>query len=226
MMRKEVSRARKLPAFKIDLADFGNLVCKIAELFDEGQFKLSIDVDLKGQKYSFDSVEEMHNCIDLPDQLKSFSLFAFGEGRYISFHAGGFIGTPASVDTKASSEAWCAGAVEVVYQFTQQHRRWYSSIRGWPLGALVFLALWFPSISKYAVDESPFDVPRLFWPWLVALCVTLFIYITRSRLLPVAIIQVSLKENIIKRYLPELTLLVAVLSLVFTVLSWFLGNDA
>lgn len=46
----------------------------------------------------------------------------------------------------------------------------------------------------------------------------------RDRLFPVAVIEVRQVEGAIRQYMPELTLFMAALALVLTILGWFLAK--
>jgi hypothetical protein len=194
---------------------------RVVTLFEGQNVRCSIDVELKDQQLSFENVEEIRQSREVPGSLTSFSVWAHGNNHILWVHGKGFLGFPPMVRAEADNEAWCAGAVEVVYQFIAPYRIWYSWYRGWPIGAMFLLSLNIPivllMIGRKQVMEGPFFVIA----WLGAIAVFAALYFGRDRLLPAAVLRMSPEESAIRRYMPELTLIVAILALLLTIIGWF-----
>jgi hypothetical protein len=224
-MKREVSRARKIPAFKMALADLGALLVRLTPLFDGGKFSPTITISLKNEELRFESFEELSAFTGLPTQITSFRVWINAGDKTLSLYSSGFM-SGASVSASADNEAWCAGAVEVVWQFLQPYRLWYGWFRGWPLNITALISPNFPLIL-YILGVIPVTQSPLFWgAWLTACVVLGALYLWKNRLLPPAVLQVSTEESSLRRHLPELTLLVAIVSLVFTIVGWFVGKNA
>ena len=226
-MKREVSRDRNIPAFRIALADLGVLLERLAPLFSGGKFSPTITVSLKNEELKFDSINEITAFKGLPAQITSFKLWIFSGGdKSLSLRSGSFFGSTAIVSASADNEAWCAGAVEVVWQFLQPYRVWYGPLRGWPLNAMALVGVNFPTILSVFGVKSVTQSPLFLGAWAIASLALGVLFIGKNRLLPSAVLQIANEENTLRRYMPELTLLVAVLSLALSVVGWFIGKNA
>lgn len=225
-MKREVSRDRNLPAFKMALTDLGVLLVRLAPLFDGGKFSPTITISLKNEELKFESFEELSAFTGLPSYITSFRVWIYGGDKTLSLRSSGILGSGASVSASADNEAWCAGAVEVVWQFLQPYRLWYGWFRGWPLNITALIGVNFPTILNLSGVKSVTQSPLFWGAWLTASVVLAALFLGKTRLLPSAVLQVSPEESSLRKHLPELTLLVAILSLVLTIVGWFVGKNA
>ena len=226
-MKREVSRDRNIPAFRIALADLGALLERLEPLFAEGRFFSTITVSLKNEELKFDTVAEIAAFKGLPAQVTSFKLWIYGGGnKSLSLRSGGFFGSSAAISACADNEAWCAGAVEVVWQFFQPYRVWYGPLRGWPLNVTALVGVNFPTVLSVFGIKSTSQSPLFLGAWAVASLALGALFIGKNRLLPTAVLQITSEENTLRRYMPELTLLVSVLALVLTIVGWFVEKNA
>lgn len=225
-VKREVSRDRRIPAFRIALADLGVLFERLEPLFSGGEFSPTITVSLKNEELKFESIDELSTFKGLPVQITSFKIWIYGgKGNSLSLKCGGFLGSPASVSAFADNEAWCAGAIEVVWQFFQTYRVWYGPFRGWPLNVTTLVSFNFPLILSAVGVRQGSQVPLFLSAWAVASLTLGVLYIGKNRLLPSAVLQIAHEENILRRYMPELTLLVAVISLILSIAGLFMGKN-
>src|SRR2546425_686587 len=139
-MKREVTRSRRLPAFRIDLAVLETLVDRLASLFPMKELYQLHTIKLDNEEIKFKTVDEVRNCSDLPFIVTSFGLYLSEGGRTIHIRTG-FMGGSVEISATAENAAWCAGAVETTYAFLRNYRRWYWWFRGWPIGLLAFGSL-------------------------------------------------------------------------------------
>ncbi len=226
-MKREVSRDRNIPAFRIALADLGALLERLEPLFPEGKFSPTVTISLKNEELKFDTIAEIAAFKGLPAQVTTFKLWIYGgAGKSLSLRTGSFFGASTTVSASADNEAWCAGAVEVVWQFLQPYRLWYGPLRGWPLNVTALVGVNFPTFLSIFGIKSISQSPLLLAAWAVASLALGALFAGKNRLLPPAILQIAKEESVLRRYMPELTLLVAVLALVLTIVGWFVGKNA
>lgn len=226
-MKREVTRERKLPSYQITVGELEVLIKRIEGLFNGDKPYCSITLELKGERLVFESIEELKQKVEeLPSRITSLSIYVSKKDRSLWIFPGGMLGSPPSVHAKADQESWCAGAIDVVYQFIQSHRRWYYWFRGWPIGALLLLAMNANGIMyllQFLFGFKPIPGTAQFpVSWIVTLVVFGLLYFIRGRLFPANVLQIHLKESIIKQHASELTLLVAIISLILTILGWYI----
>ena len=221
------NRERNLPAFLIDLADLEILLDKLAFQFD-GNESVSIGVEMKHQKLSFKSVDEIKSYKGLPDTIADFNIYISDKETYSKrchLYASGFLGTPPSIGAQSDNEAWCAGVVDVAYQFFETKKVWYSFFRGWPL--FVFAIFVFPylptaitfvaPVMGWSIDISPKMGITYFTVTLLLALLALF----QKKILPASSLVVRETSNFIHRYSTELMLIIALLGLIVAIVGLF-----
>ncbi|MDO9365229.1 MAG: hypothetical protein Q7T58_02645 [Methylotenera sp.] len=221
-MKKRVSREKRLPAFRLDLAAFEALIGKLIPEFGEDP-KVRVHIELKNTQYDFSSVDEIRACSDLPSEVVDFRL-TVGDSSYTkdcTVRSGGIFSSAPKVMAESDSEAWCAGVVEIVVTFISSNRRWYSGITGWPIYIIaVFSPVIFSVLSstKFApLNSHPYWWLPLTLIWLVCSV----IYFAPSRTLPNAVLQVRPIESILRKFMPELTLLTAAIAVIVSIIGLF-----
>jgi hypothetical protein len=222
-MKREVKRNRTLPAFRLDMGELELLWGKVLQLFDDpAHVRVSLTVELRDEKLDFNSLEELRTYQSLPATLKDFSL-RFSQGEYyVSIGGNGMIGSLPEVRTSGLSEAWCAGAVETVSAFMSQHRIWYHWFLVAPVGWLFLLTIYVVPIIAVVFIPKDFKIPIIALAAWVTLTFTLFaLYLSRAKFLPICALELRQENNFLRKYTAELTILLAVVSLVLTVIGWF-----
>jgi hypothetical protein len=118
-LERTVERVSKLPPFRCDPAALANLEEELKRHFGENRRRLvtTIELDLPGEKLSFNSVRELMEYPRLPAHVRSFSLemLDLETSRSCTFGKQMFGGAAISAD--ADRESWCAGAVEIGRSF-------------------------------------------------------------------------------------------------------------
>lgn len=208
-----------MPAFRLDLAALEALINKLMPEFGE-EPRIKIHIELKNTQYDFSSVDEIRAYADLPSDVTDFHINFYNSSytKNCTVQSGGIISLTPKVMAEADSEAWCAGAVEIVVTFISSNRRWYSSILGWPIYIAIFSPglMSVPYISKLAnLNSHPYLWLAITLIWLIALA----IYSVPSRILPIAVLQVRPIESIFRKFMPELTLLAAFIAIIVSVIG-------
>lgn len=225
-MKREVERKQQLPAYSVTLDQLDVLIDRLRALFTEPQdVRCSIDIRLKSEKLSFDSVSELKAYPALKGRATEFAIWVSQSPRRIWISSAGVLfDSRSSVNAQGESEGWCAGAIETVLSFVHPHKLWYhwfvSAPIGWILLAVAYLpAVYFSFLPKGSIVEK-----TVVAGW-VGATVTLFVlWLGRSRLLPASVLRITDDESFIRRHGPELSLLIALASAVLTIVGWFVGK--
>jgi hypothetical protein len=224
-MKREVEREQKLPPFRIGIPELEVLFDRLLALFPEPEnVHCSVDLNLKSEKLEFSSAAELRQYGLLRGEITVFSLYLAQGGKRISLRSSGVFGGAGAITAKAESEAWCAGAIETATSFLQSYRLWYhwfySSLVGWMLYAITF-------ISMFSIATLPrtTHIPKpILYAWIAVTATVAILYFARSRLLPASILLVSKEDSFLQRNAAQLSLLIAVISAVLTVIGWYVGK--
>ncbi|MFZ1546775.1 MAG: hypothetical protein WAT12_06700 [Candidatus Nitrotoga sp.] len=135
-MKREVERKQQLPAYSLTIAELEVLIERLRALFTEPEnVRYSIDIELKSEKLTFDSIGELKAYAPLKGRVTEFYVRLYHSPRSIRIST---IGMPfdrrSSVSADGESEAWCAGAIETVQSFVQSHKLWYHWFVSAPIG--------------------------------------------------------------------------------------------
>lgn len=221
-MKREISRDRKLPVFKIGLADLELLIERLTPLFPNNKCRVSIDVEFQNNKISFDNIDELRDYPGLPDKLSNVRLWMSNDDSRFSLYPGGYFGSFASISAKSGDEVWCATILETALPTFQNNKLWYSHLIGWPIGAITALILNLPTLlGMFGVFSKVFK-PTALVVWLILLIIFVVLYFFRSAFFPSAIIQIRPIESKVRRYSIELTLLFSLLALLVSILGLFI----
>lgn len=224
-MKREVERDQKLTSFKIGIAELEVLVDRLLGLFpDPEKVHCSVDINLKTEKLEFESVAELKQYSSLKGVVTKFQLWLSQDGKRISLRSGGIFGGRGSISAKADNEAWCAGAIETVSSFLQTHRLWYhwfiTSPLGWILSALIYV----PIITAAIIPKGTYIEKPIVYAWVAITATFAVLYVARSKLLPSSILVLSGEEGFFQRNAAQLSLLIAVISAVLTIIGWYVGK--
>lgn len=221
-MKREVERTKKLPSFSIRIGDLEVLWNKLSDLFDTDDIYGSINIKLTYEKFTFKNIEELKECNDLPDKVLSFSLYLSGEEKKVMVTSpDDGLYSECYVHAYAETEAWCAGAVETVYSFISSYKRWYSWFNSAPIGWLLIIFACASLVVIRLSKTDPFnEIVEI--GGLTAFTTIYFLYMFKGKLFPVSILHICNNENYIRRHIPELSLILAIISILVTIGGWYL----
>ena len=195
---------------------------------DPANVHTSLTLKMPAETLTFESVGELLAYNGLPDKVNRVSLWLHGDGKHISLRSPSYAWSRAEVSVGAESEAWCAGAVETVYAFLANHKASYHWFVALPLGWMLILLFNAFPVSILLIQK--FFLPDLRIPaatgyaW-IALCVSITIlYVSRGALFPATTLKIRESRGFFRRNVGELGLLVAVVSAILSVISWFAGK--
>ena len=228
-MKREVNRSRNLPAFVLDVQDLGLLWTRCLALFDKPeQVSSMLTLKLQAETLKFSSFPELENFSALPDRITKLSLLLVQGGRHISLETESILGMQAQVTTGAESEAWCAGAVETVIAFVSNHRASYNWFVAAPLGWILLVLIYGLPLYMFvfkALFSPEYKAPPTFaYAWGSLAAAITILYLSRKRLFPAVVLRVRESRGFLKRNVAELGLGVAMVSLVLTVVGWFISK--
>jgi hypothetical protein len=222
MIRRTIDRNERLPDFRCDIAQLQSLFNRIIEHFGEtAELSMSISVPLKTEKLDFDNFDEMKLYDGLPPKITkySISLRERNGNKSCSLRTGLLI-EKVQINVSADNEAWCAGITELCRDFAQRHRMWYAFIKRSYLFILFFIMSVIPAISKYLFrDDILFSTfysgLRWFFVWI---SIGMLAYFDDS-IFPASIVIIRKERSLWREYVPELSLIVAILALVITIVG-------
>jgi hypothetical protein len=224
-MKREVSRDKNLSAFSLDLSDLELLLNRLRPLFsDEDTIYSSIKLELKRESLDFENVEEIRLYNGLKGRFTKFRFYLSQGDKRVSVHSGLFLDSRPSVSATSSNEAWCAGAIETVSSFVQARRQWYFWFVSWPIGLILIVFGNIPMLAKTLLPKAMHLQGITFYSWLFLMLSLVFLYFTKSSLLPYASIVITQEDSFLRRHIGELSLLVVIASAVLTVIGIFSGK--
>lgn len=224
-MKREVRRERKLPAFSIGVGELEVLSQRLMALFDETPaVYVSININLKGENLSFDSVSDVVGYSGNLTKISDFRIYFSQGDRSVSIRSTLLFGRLPEVYASADSEAWCAGALETVYSFLSAYRLWYGWFLSAPLGWVLFALVNVPNVAQIVMKRDQF-VPKIVVAGWVAMTLVLgVLYVFSSKILPSSVIVFKRTESFMRRHVGELSLVVAIISAALTIVGWFVAK--
>jgi len=222
-MKREVEREKKIPAFSINLGELEALWERLLALFNNTENVYgSIEIALSKEKLEFDNIEELKEYPDLKGKITDFSISLLKDSRRVYLRSGSFFNPKSVVRASAETEAWCAGTVETVISFLRSYKVWYSWLAYAPLGWILFAyASIIPAIAINILPKGAIGKVSIIG-YLFTLFALAFLYFYKFRLFPSASLRITDEENFIKRYSSELSLIIALLSVILTIVNFFL----
>ena len=224
-MKREVKRERALPAFAIGISELELLLGRLLALFDKPEDVYgSIEITLPSESLEFKNIEELKGYSELRGRITKFRVWLSQGGRHVSIKSSSILGSRPEVSASGDTEAWCAGALETVYSFAQTNKLWYSWFSSAPIGwVLIFLAN-APTLASLLLPKGQSLSKPVFIAWMSITIALAILYLARGKLLPSAILVVTREEGFVRRHIGELSLFVAIISVVLTVVGWFFGK--
>jgi hypothetical protein len=169
----------------------------------------------------FRTPDELRTYPELKGRVTKFSFHFHQDRRILTVFPGSFFNPLPYVYAQGETEAWSAGAVEVVYSFLSSHRLWYHWFVSLAMGWL-FIVLTLVSVVAWVLSLKSPAFPRgIVLAWFSTLTVFSFLHSGRAILLPSSILRITNEEGFLRRHVAELSLILALLSAVLTVVGWF-----
>jgi hypothetical protein len=224
-MKREISRKKTLPAFRIDMAELGLLWERLVALFnDPSRVHGSLTLELPTETLKFANFGELKNHDKLPPTANKFSLLLMEGERHIFIGTSGIVSSKPEVSVGGESEAWCAGAVETAFVFFVQHKASYNWFIAAPIGWLLVLLTYGAGLaSSFLAKDVKVPLPA-FVGWLSLVVTFTLLYALRAKLFPMTVLSIRNTDGFFRRHVAELTLLVAVVSALLTVIGWFIAK--
>ena len=218
-MIREVERKKKLPAFSISLADLEVLFNKVSALFENREkIYFNITIALPNEKLEFDNLQELKNYNSLNGKITNFRIFLRQERKKIYVSTSSYF---SEAYATSDSEAWCSSAVETIYMFLQNKKVWYHWIASARLGFILVILLNFPGII-FLFQPDGSSIPKYSLLGLFFAMITLvFLFFFRKKLFPTSILILTKEKSFIRKYSTELGLLLAIVSIILTIIGWF-----
>ena len=221
-MKREVERERKIPAFAIGVGELEALWTRLVGLYENPEEVYgSIDVVLPKERLEFESVEDLKQYHDLKGQITNFSIRISNRSRSISIRTHSILYSPPIVRASGESEAWCAGAIETVYTFLSSNKVWYHWLVSAPIGWIFIVLVNLPFILIKILPSSTIN-EAVYTGWLATIISLGFLYVFRGKLFPATALRITYDEGFIRRHSAELSLIIALLSVILTVVGLIL----
>jgi hypothetical protein len=222
-VKRHISRERSLPAFSVTIGELEVLWSRISALFGENEgIYGSIEIVLPAETLTFNSAQELRESGLLRGRITNFRLWMSLGVKNVSVRIPSAVASRAQVSAEGETEAWCAGAVETVYSFLAAHRVWYHWFAGVPIYGIILIMTFATWVMTAALPDNVRLPGAFVASWLAALLALVFVLVFRSRLLPAAAIQSQSDDSFLRRHLGEISLVIALLSLIVGLLTWLL----
>lgn len=221
-MKRELEREERLPAFNLEPGELELLWERMLMSFDTSNALSTslIKLSLPSEKLEFNSFTELKKYGQVRGRVTNFSLHISQENRSLTVRSGGLFSSVPTAKAEGESEVWCAGATEAVRSVIRQNRVWYSWFIYAPINTLfLFLGL-APYVSSWLFPKMVTVPMPLVIAWLGVVIALGFLSITKDKILPAATLSFSNELGFIRRYGSELGLLLGVISLALTIISF------
>jgi len=224
-MKREIERERKLTSYKIDIADLEVLLDRLLKLFPvPEEVRFSICINLKNERLEFDNIDELKDYDSLKSEITNFTLWLSKNDKRIILRAGGFLRGQGTIEVTADNEAWCAGVIETASSFLQGHRLWYHWLISSPLGLILYLFIFLPTMLGEFLPKDTYIPKLIIFAWGSIALTLAVLYIARAKLFPASIIVVRKEEGFFQRNASQLSLLMAIVTAVLTIIGWFVSS--
>jgi hypothetical protein len=223
---REVSREATLPAFAISIAELELIWSKLDSLFDERGllFISTLSIELPNETLRFQSLEDLRNHKFVVPRAKSFYLHLRFGRRSVIVSSSGTFGVPGRVAVTAETEMWCAAAQEAVLSVISQHKVWHHWVHpNLPVVLLVITLFSGTAVNSYLKAADPQYQWMLTLGYVATVMSLILLVFGRNWLLPFTTLCLTQHESFIRKHQPELTLFLALLGTVFTVLGTLKG---
>lgn len=221
-MKKTVSRSKRLNAFQFDIGALERLVSEMAEVFPNASGRLEISIDQEGAEFNFSSLQELREHegeISAAVVPLKVSWFSRDSDRYCLLSD---VFGRAAVTAVSSSDAWCASALAVVEKHTRNNRQWYFWLRAWHVWGLAALLVPAPFVVEHIKGRtiSWTSTALLQVAWLLLMVLFYFF----ERLFPTHTLRFKLHENWLRRWAPELTVVLTAIGVIIGIATFWYSS--
>ena len=227
-MERTFRREKKLDEFVLDSSDFESLWVKLSAQFDNpDDMSASFEIKLQGETLKFRSIEEIEQCLELPDIIAQYSLTLIQDNRYVSLKSEDSLDVRerAVIRVAADDVGWCAGVIETAVLFLRKYRVWYrwiySSIAKFILAVTVAIVC-VPGAIYELLETGETKMQAILISVLLpvsSMSTYWFLGFLTKRLLPANAIRTSEKESFLRRRGTELVLIFTVIGVVIAAIS-------
>lgn len=224
-MKREVRREKKLPAFSLGIGELEAIWGRLAALFEKPEdVYAKLEIMLPAETLEFESIEELREYASLQGSVTKFSLWLSQGGWHIFIKSSSLFASRPEVSASGETEAWCAGAIETTYSFLLSNKLWYSWFVTAPLDWVLLLCVNAPTVSLLLLPKEQ-SLGRPAFAALLGITLTLAVlFFFKGKLLPSSVLIITQKESFVRRHAAELSLVVAIVSLVLTAVGWFVAK--
>lgn len=222
-MKKIIESSKNLPAFSMNVKEFESFWQLLQNLLknEKDQVAMSIDVKLKKEKIEFKSIEEFIAYKEFSDNLTDFHIYASSGEKRISIFTSNFINRIATIVVKSDEALWATVTCETIQAYLANHKVWYNWIVKLPLIRALATFIFIAMIVGFNVPKD-YKFSHLIGYSLIGVYLTLLVLSgVRDKFLPGAKLIVINDEVFYKKYVTELTLGLALISVILAAIAIF-----
>jgi len=213
-MKRAIEREKKLKAFSLDIDELSVLWDKINSLFDETKTGLldnihkSITIKMGAEELRFDSIEELINYTGLPNSVSKFHIYFSQCDNMIMIFGSTYMNSIPEVKAKGDSELWCAGAVDTVVTYLNNHKIWYHWLLSLPSGIILAVMI---NILILGLIFKLVNTLIVFICFLISIITLLILILFKIKLLPSSILQIKKDNSFFQKYTGQLSLIIGII---------------
>jgi hypothetical protein len=224
-MKRSIDRSKRLPAFQVDLPALKLFAGDVARVFAGTKPSMRICLSLRGEKLEFVDIEELElHGPELPGRVSGFEMSWLDYGNDRNCRLGSSIGGSGMVYASAPDEAWCAGVIAVVEKHARANRKWWAFLRSWHVWLCTMVLAVLPSLAKWIFHRTSPITEAFFVAWFVLLVLSWVLWFRFERLFPPRTLLIRAHEKWFRRHETELTLALALVSLVVSLVALFIRH--
>ena len=225
-MKTSFVRKKKLSSVKLDNTELGILLRKVKDIHhDSEDVNYSITFKSGNDSLSFESPEDLEvNFTKIPVRFDEINISAFTNGNHINIDVGNAWPATSTVRASGAQESWCAGAVEEIASFFRSKRSWYSFFNTLPTGFFLTGYALMPVILENIVGlDKWYTNTSSALAYILSVILLGILFISRSYLLPRIKIEGGNKQPFVRKYGAELSLFIAIITLIVTAIGVLQG---
>lgn len=221
-MKRKIDLEKKLPTFSISIDELDALWQILSKLFSENEgVRKTLTVKLPNEELEFSSIKEIQEYKFSRNNLSNFRISFYGDQSSISISTGYILEKLPSVSARSTQDGWCQYAIESTLNFIKNHKTWHGAILKLPI-VRIFLLLLISLLTVAINAPSDFKLPEYLKISIPGTFISLFlVMVIRDKLIPGAIITTENNEAFYKKYVVEITLAIATISMIASVISIF-----
>ena len=221
-MKTSFSRSKKLSSVKLDQVELSMLLSKLSSIHHNADdISYSIKMKKGNDSLEFYGPEDMEaHFSEIPSRLEEVSIHTFSNKNHIMIDMGNPWPATSTVRASGEKESWCAGAVEEVSSYFRSKRSWYSFFNTLPTGWFLAGYATMPYILENILGlEKWYSNTNIALAYILSVVLLGILFLSRSFLLPRVKIETDKKQSFVKKYAAELSLFVAIITLVVTAIG-------